>query len=187
MFLDPTITYRTQLKTSGGSLIQDIDPVAAPVAVAANTVTNAMLQAGVAVANIGYTPLNKAGDTATNLLITPAAPAITSAGYLGAPLNNQNANYTLAITDAGKMIRGTNAGAFTYTIPPVASVAWPIGTPIVFRNIGAGVCTVTRGAAVALQIAGSATSKDVAMAQWAFATAIMEATDQWVISGTGIS
>ena len=187
IFVDPAITYRAQLKTSGGSVVQDIDPVIAPVAIAANTVTNAMLQAGVAVANIGYTPVNKAGDTATNLLVTNSTLATTSAGYLGAPLNNQTVSYTLALGDAAKLVRGNNAGAFTATIPPVASVAFPIGTAVVFRNIGAGVLTVTRGAGVTLQIAGSGTSKDVAMAQWAFATAIMEASNSWVISGVGIS
>jgi hypothetical protein len=85
------------------------------------------------------------------------------------------------------MIRMNNAAATTITIPPNAAVAFPIGTAIVLRNVGVGVTTITRGAGVTLQIAGSATSKDVAMAQWGSATAIQEAANAWVISGTGLS
>lgn len=187
IFLDPASTYRMQLLTSAGALIQDIDPVAAPFAIGANTVTNAMLQAGVALANLGYMPLNKAGDTATNLLLVNTSLATISAGYLGLPVNTQNANYTLVLADAGKLIRGSNAGAFAYTIPTNASVAFPIGTAIVIRNIGVGVNTLTRAGGVTQTIAGAGTSKDVALAQWAFVTLVLEAADTWCVSGQGAS
>ncbi|MGI8840677.1 MAG: hypothetical protein ACR2F8_07860, partial [Caulobacteraceae bacterium] len=73
------------------------------------------------------------------------------------------------------------------TIPPQASVALPVGTAVVFRSLAGGTVTITRGAGVTLRIAGSATSKDVALAQWGLASAIMDENDDWVISGTGIS
>ncbi len=187
MFVDPTITYRAQLKTSGGSTVQDIDPVAQPVTPGAGSITASMLAAGVAVANLGFTPVNAAGDTATNLQITFTSLAITSAGYLGAPVNGQNAAYTLALGDAGKLIRASSGGPWAWTIPPRASVLFPSGTAIVFRNVAGSTVTITRGAAVTLRIAGSATDQDVALAQWGMATAIMEQNDVWVISGTGIS
>lgn len=187
MFLDPTITYRSQLKTSGGSLIQDIDPVAAPPTIAAGSITSAMLASGAALASLGFTPVNKAGDTATNLLLSNTSLGTNSAGYMGAPVNQQNANYTLALTDAGKLIFANTGGPYAWMIPPQASVAWPIGTAFVFRSLAGGTVTIARGAGVALRIAGSATSKDVALAQWGFATAMMDENDDWVISGTGIS
>ncbi len=187
IYIDPTITYRAQLKTSGGSLVQDIDPVAAPEVNGAGSITSSMLASGAALANLGFTPVNKAGDTATNLLLSNTSLAATSAGYMGAPTNQQNGNYTLALTDAGKMIFANTGGPYAWTIPPMASVAWPIGTAFVFRNLAGGTVTITRGAGVTLRIAGSATSKDVALVQWGFATVMMDENDDWVISGTGIS
>ncbi len=187
MFVDPAITYRAQLKTSGGSVVQDIDPVAAPVTPGAGSIVASMLASGVAIANLGFTPVNKAGDTATNLLLTNTVLAVTSAGYLGAPLNTQNAAYTLALGDAGKLILATTGGPYAWTIPPRASVAFPAGTAVVFRSVAGGTVTLTRGAAVTLRIAGSATDQDVALAQWGMATAIMDENDHWVISGVGIS
>jgi hypothetical protein len=187
MFRDPTVTYRAQLLTAGGALVSDNDPVAAPFVNPPGSIVATMLVAGAAVANIGYVPVNKAGDTAVNLALAFTSLSMTSAGYGGAPVNNQSASYTLALGDWACMIRMNNAGATTITIPPNASVAFPSGTAIVLRNVGAGVTTITRGAGVTLQIAGSATSKDVAMAQWGSATAIQEAANVWVISGTGLS
>ena len=187
MFRDPTVNYRAQLLTSAGSLVQDIDPVAAPLVNAAGSITAGMLATGAAVSNIGYTPLNKAGDTATNLLLASSTAATNSAGYLGLPINPQNGGYTFALSDAGGMVRTTSVVPQPYTIPPLASVAFPLGTVIVIRNAGSAVVTVTRGAAVALTIAGSSTSKDVAVAALGFATLVLEYTNGWVISGTGLS
>ena len=120
--------------------------------------------------------------------ITPAAtPATTAVGYLGAPLNEQDANYVFVMADAGATVRGSNGSGFTYTIPPTASVAYPIGTVIVVRNVGAGVMTLTRGSGVSLTIAGSGTSKDVAVAQYGLATLLLEASNTWVVTGVGVS
>ena len=115
VYLDPGVTYRLQLKTAAGSVLADIDPVSIGAAEATLTQVNAGVATGVYVSPaklaawtgvataLGYTPVNKAGDTATDLAITPTAPATNSAGYLGAPINNQTASYTLALSDAGKM------------------------------------------------------------------------------------
>ncbi len=85
------------------------------------------------------------------------------------------------------MLRANSASALAHTIPPNASVAFPVGTAVVFRTAGAGTLTITRGSGVTLTIAGSGTSKDVAMTQYGLATATQEATNVWVIAGTGIS
>jgi hypothetical protein len=187
MFRDPTVTYRAQLLTSGGSLVQDVDPAAAPFVNPGGSIVATMLAAGAAVTNIGYIPLNRAGDAANNLLITFTSLANNQAGYIGAPRNEQDATYGLALGDAGLMIRHNSGSAHAYTIPPMASVAFLVGTTFVFRNYGAGVLTITRGSGVTLTIAGSGTSKDVAMAQYGFATCIMEDPNVWVISGVGLS
>ncbi len=187
IYLDPTVTYRMQLQTSSGSVLADVDPINSTPPIAAGSITAAMLASGVAVSNLGYTPVNKAGDTATNLLITATSLSATSAGYLGAPLNEEDTSYTFALSDAGKLVRANNGSAMTYTIPPNASVAFPIGTVIVVRNVGAGTVTITRGSGVTQYLAGGSTSKDVALTQWGLATLVQEAANSWVISGTNIS
>ena len=187
IYLDPAVVYRVQLLTAAGGLIRDVDPVGGPATIAGEAISAAMLRPGVAVSNIGYTPLNRAGDTAVNLLIAPTRPAATSAGYLGAPVNQQDGAYTLGLTDAGKIIRANSAAAIAHSLPPMASVALPVGAAVVFRNVGAASVTITRGAGVALLIAGGGVNKDVVLAPWGLATAVMEAADSWVISGAGLS
>ena len=63
IYVDPTITYRAILMTGAAVLVRDTDPVATPSTPAAGSITGAMLASGAAVANLGFTPVNKAGDT----------------------------------------------------------------------------------------------------------------------------
>jgi len=108
-------------------------------------------------------------------------------GYRGAPRNEQDGNYTLALSDCGGLLRHNSGSAHAWTIPPVASVAFPIGTVIPVRNIGAGTVTLTRGSGVTLRLAGSGTSKDLAMAQYSAGAIVMEDTNIWYATGVGIS
>jgi hypothetical protein len=188
IFLNPAETYRAQLLDGAGTLIAEVDPLNAAQTIANGAVTAAMLASGAAAGNLGYTPLNKAGDTATNLLIANSTIAATSAGYLGAPVNEQDASYTLVLSDAGKMVRTINASASTITIPPSSAVAWPLGATIVLRNAGAGTVTVTRGSGVILIGAGTNTNKDWTLGAYGMATIIRDySNDSWVISGVGVS
>lgn len=198
-FLDPSITYRVQLKTSGGSVIADIDPVSFSVQAATQAQVNAGVASGVYVdpatlagwtgvpAALGYTPLNKAGDTATNLVINPSAPAVSSAGYLGSPINAQAGAYTLALTDAGKTIFNNGGSAITWTIPANASVAFPVGTVIAFLNTGSGSVTIAPAGGVTLNLAGAGTTGNRTLAQWGLAVAIQESANAWVITGAGLT
>lgn len=53
------------------------------------------------------------------------------------PINTQNGNYTLVMTDAGKTIhKATSTASITHTIPANSSVAYPIGSLIGFKNSG---------------------------------------------------
>lgn len=188
IYLDPAVTYRCQLKTSGGSVILDIDPLTSTFTPGAGSITNAMLAAGVAVANLGYTPVNKAGDTATDLKVAFGAALTTdNAGYLGMPVNTHDADVTFALTDAGHLQRHTDATARAWTIPANATVAFPIGTVLPFRNVGTGVVTLTRAGGVTLRIAGASTDQNVAVAQWGMGALVKEDTNTWVASGTGLS
>lgn len=67
-------------------------------------------------------------------------------------MNDQTGtSYTLVLADAGKDVRCTNASAITLTVPPNSSVAFPIGTVILFSQGGAGVVTATAGSGVTLR------------------------------------
>jgi hypothetical protein len=203
MWLDPTVTYRVQLYSSAGVLIQDIDPASESVVEATQAQVNTGTATGVYVSPaklaawtglagaLGYTPLNKAGDTATNLLLAFTAPAYNSAGYLGCPINEQDANYTFQASDAGKMVRANVTAATTYTLN--AGVFWSAGgAAIVVRNspFSTASLTIACGTGVSIYGAGGTTNKNWTLAPGGLATLIMEtnsASNAWVISGAGLS
>lgn len=111
----------------------------------------------------------------------------TSAGYRGCPLNLQNSNYTLVLDDAGKMVQHTSGSAITWTIPLNSSIAFPIGTTIILVNLGSGVVTLAPASGVTLQIAGTTTTGNRSLNQWTKASMLLVATNQWLISGAGVS
>lgn len=108
-------------------------------------------------------------------------------GYRGAPRNEQDVNYTFALADCGGLVRHNSGSAHAWTIPPVGTTAFPIGTVIPVRNIGAGLVTLTRGAGVTLRLAASATNKDLSLPQYAAGALVMEDTNIWYAMGAGIS
>ncbi len=153
------------------------------------TITSAKLASGVAVANLGYTPANKAGDTLTGeLILAPSSlTSVYAAGFRGVPFATQDDDYTFVLADAGQGKRHTSGTAHAYTVPPNASVSYPIGTALVVRNVGAGVITLTQGAGVSIRLPGSATASNKSLAQWGFVTLIKEDTNDWVAVGSGVT
>jgi hypothetical protein len=200
-YLDPSVTYRLQLKTNGGALIEDVDPVSftAP-AEASLSEVNAGIATGKYVSPaklaawtgvptaLGFTPVNRAGDTATALNITPAAaPAANAAGFLGLPIVTLNATANLATGHSGRMVRHTDTSPYAWTLPPMSTAGWVLNTVIALRNFGSGAVTVTRGSGVVLRKGGSSIDANVNLAQWGFAVLTMEDNDVWVIQGSGLS
>jgi hypothetical protein len=200
IYLDPAVTYRVQLQTSGGTVIRDVDPVSTNLLEATQLQVNAGVATGAYVSPaklaawtgvptaLGYTPLNRGGDTATNLTLSNSSLAVNSAGYLGLPVNEQDGVYTTVLADAGKVVRHNSGSGHAHTIPPLASVAYPIGTVIAFRNIGAGVVTLTPGTGVTFYKAGTvAAVVGIALSQAGLCTAVMEDANTWVFSGVGMT
>lgn len=96
-----------------------------------------------------------------------------------AGINTQTASYTLVLADEGKVIEMNVAGANTLTVPPNASVAFPVNTWINFSQVGAGQTTLTPGAGVTLNARiGLKTA-----GQWALGTMYQRATNVWVCGG----
>jgi hypothetical protein len=89
-------------------------------------------------------------------------------------------SYTTVLGDDGKLITLDNAASIALTIPPNSSVAYGIGTQINLMQLGAGVVTVTAGAGVTLQSAGSKLKTN---GQYAVATCCKIATNVWVVVG----
>ena len=88
--------------------------------------------------------------------------------------------YTTVLADDGKLVTCDNAASISLTIVPNSTAAFGIGTQINIMQLGAGTVTITAGAGVTLQSAGSKLKTD---AQYAVATCAKIATDTWVVVG----
>ena len=89
--------------------------------------------------------------------------------------------YTFVIGDSKKLVTADNAGAQTYTIPDNATTAFPVGTMISLKGIGAG--------AVSFIVDGTDTLNGVAggggdiSAQWNTVTFTKITTTGWTVDG----
>jgi hypothetical protein len=105
--------------------------------------------------------------------------AATSPGFRGLPQNSQSADYTLALTDAGKCV-ALGTGAFT--IPANASVAFPVGTTIVLYNSDNSQRTVNITSDT-LRLSGTTSTGTRVISSYGVATLVKVASTTWVISG----
>ena len=95
-------------------------------------------------------------------------------------LNTQTGtSYTLVITDEGKIVETNNAAANTVTIPPNASVAFPIGSRVDITQFGAGLTTIVAGAGVTIRSLNGLKSQG----QYSAVTLYKRGTDEWVAIG----
>lgn len=92
----------------------------------------------------------------------------------------KTADYVLALTEAGKLVELNEASAVTLTVPPHATVAFPVGTSIDIAQLGAGTGTVAAGVGVTIHSRGALTSL---AGQYAVATLIQRAVDVWYLAG----
>lgn len=136
-----------------------------------------------------YAPI--ASPTFTGTPVIPdnaAASANHAVGYRDAPRNAQTGNYTLVLADRGKSVvmgDGT-ATALTATIPANGTVAFPIGTVIIFVNLN----TVGLSIAITtdtLTLANSTTTGTRTLARNGLATCVKINTTSWLISGAGLT
>lgn len=93
-------------------------------------------------------------------------------------------SYTAVLTDRGKLVEFGNAGATTFTIPPNADVAFPIGTVIEWRQYGAGAVTLTPGAGVTLRAPAGGTL--VTNGAYSEGRLVKRGTNEWVVSGNTV-
>jgi hypothetical protein len=104
----------------------------------------------------------------------------SSWSYPVIPPSSQTANYTLVLTDANLVIEMNLATANTLTIPPNASVAFPLGSQIEVGQMGAGQTTIAGGSGVTLR----AYNNNLKLAgQYAMCSLIKRGTDDWWVAG----
>lgn len=90
--------------------------------------------------------------------------------------------YTLALSDAGKLVRCSNASAITLTVPPNSSVAFPVNTVVTVEQQGAGVITITPGSGVTC----NAFDGLLSAGQYAGLSLVKVDTNVWTVFG-GVS
>lgn len=131
-------------------------------------------------------PIANGGTAATT-----AADALASLGaladdYRDLPLTTKTAAWTFADAERGGRINYTGAAAAA-TINPNATTSITDGATYVIRNAGSGAITVTRGTGVTLKVNGGTSSANATIAIGGLATLIRWGTDDWTISGSGVS
>ena len=137
------------------------------------TSTNPTLSAG----EWGYetdTGLAKIGNGST---------AWTSLDYFGGSntveFNPETASYTLALTDASKVVEMNVGSANNLTVPTNGLVPFETGTQITILQTGSGQTTIVASGGVTV----NGTPGLKLRAQWSSATLIKRATDTWVAIG----
>lgn len=96
-----------------------------------------------------------------------------------AAINTQTDSYTLVLADKGYTVEMNKGSANALTVPPNASVVFPVKSVIWIVQVGAGQTTITAGSGVTvrsrigLKLAG----------QWAVARIYKRGTNEWVASG----
>lgn len=94
--------------------------------------------------------------------------------------NLQTANYTLMLTDAGKVVEMLVGTTNTVTVPPNATVAFPIGTVIEIYQAGLGSTTILADSGV---IVRERENKRRLAGQYATAALRKRGVDEWVLAG----
>lgn len=105
------------------------------------------------------------------------------------PQNARGGDYTLVLSDAGKHIYHTGAGAHAWTVPPNSSVAFAIGDAVTMINpTGSGVVTITQGSGVTIYLSGTAsTSGNRTLTAIGVCTLVKVAADTWIASGVNVT
>jgi hypothetical protein len=94
-------------------------------------------------------------------------------------VTEQTANYSLLLSDAGKLLKLTKSTGFTLTIPTEAAQAFGIGQRVDIIQYGAGQVTVTGDGGVTLRATPTAKLRT----QYSTASLIKLGVDEWVLVG----
>ena len=128
------------------------------------------------------------GTPSSGTLSGCTVDGVDAVGFKNIPQNSKSADYTLVLADSGKHIfhPSTDASIRTYTIPANASVAYPIGTAVVFVNMTSQVVSIAITSDT-MYLAKDGTTGTRSLAQYGSATALKMTATTWIISGSALS
>lgn len=161
-----------------------------------DTLTNKTLTSPVinGATSSGSTSIDLSGNSGAFKTPTGATTLGSSATVNGAnisneiPPNSKSADYTCVLTDAGKHIYHPvgDANSRTFTIPANSSVAFPIGTVLVFSNRAANACTlaITTDTLTWLPTGGTGSRT---IAQYGKVAAEKVTSTEWELTGIGVT
>jgi len=89
-------------------------------------------------------------------------------------------SYTLVASDLGKLIKFTNAGSVTLTVPTDASVSYSVGDMIVLMLDSTGTLTVAGAAGVTINSEGEILTLN---SRYSMANLVKMAANSWVLTG----
>ena len=129
------------------------------------------------------TMLVGSGASTTSWTASPTVTGTFTAGVAvgqAVDLDRKTADYTLVLTDAGKVIEINSGSSENVTIPPNSSVAFPVGTQIVVGRLGAGAVVLVEGSGVTTRSDGD---KNKIKSQYSSCVLIKHETNEWYILG----
>lgn len=183
--------YRVRLYNSAGTLLWTVDGVQRPDIGASDELPAANLTGTIADARLGtnvalytatgktYTGSNTYSGT-TNF--TGTLNYLTyEVGFRDLPTQSKTAVYTLALTDRGKLIDITTGGVI---VPPNIFSA---GQAVSIYNNSAATQALTPGTGVTLRQVGTANTGARVLGQRALVTVLCVASNEFVVSGGGLS
>lgn len=94
-------------------------------------------------------------------------------------VSTQSTSFTVALSDAGKILKCDNASALTATIPTNAAAAFVVGQKIDFLQYGLGQLIVQGDTGVTVR----ATPTNKLRTQYSVASAIKIAENEWILVG----
>lgn len=102
----------------------------------------------------------------------------------GPTLNSQSGSaYTLALTDAGKLVNVTASVAASVTVPDNSSVAFPTGTAMAVAAYGSASVSVVAASGVTINSTAGAGSPVDIDGQYAGVQLYKIGTDEWLAVG----
>ena len=123
------------------------------------------------------------GTSTTSWTTSPTVTGTFTAGVAvgqAVDLDRKTADYTLVLTDAGKVIEINSGSSENVTIPPNSGVAFPTGTQIVVVRLGAGDVVIVEGSGVTTRSDGD---KAKISTQYSSCVLIKHETNEWYILG----
>jgi hypothetical protein len=94
-------------------------------------------------------------------------------------INAQATGYTLALSDAGRLVTVNTTTGVNILIPPVSSVSWATGTHVDLLRLGTGPVAVTGATGVTVNATPGASLRAI----YSAATCIHYEGDKWVVVG----